>query len=153
MSYAYGLVIACGVIALLYGGYLIRSILSLSTGNEQMQKIAAAIQEGARAYLNRQYKMIALVGIVIFAILTKILGWYVGGGFVIGAVLSGLAGYIGMHVSVRANVRTTEAAQQSLPAALDVSFKSGTITGLLVVGLGLLGVVLYYSLYRIKTFR
>lgn len=143
-SYAYALLIACGVIALLYGAYLVRSILALSTGNEQMQKIAAAIQEGARAYLNRQYRTIALVGIVIFAILTYILGWHVGIGFLIGSVLSGLTGYVGMFVSVRANVRTTEAARKGLAAALDVSFKAGAITGLLVVGLGLLGVVGYF---------
>lgn len=144
MSYAYALLIACGVIALLYGAYLIRSILALSSGNEQMQKIASAIQEGARAYLNRQYTTIAIVGLVIFAILTYLLGWYVGIGFLIGAFLSGLTGYIGMYVSVRANVRTTEAARKGLAAALDVSFKAGAITGLLVVGLGLLGVVSYF---------
>lgn len=143
-SYAYALLIACGVIALLYGAYLIRSILALSTGNEQMQKIASAIQEGARAYLNRQYRTIALVGVVIFTILTYILGWNVGIGFLIGAILSGATGYIGMFISVRANVRTTEAARKGLAPALDVSFKAGAVTGLLVVGLGLLGVVGYY---------
>ena len=147
-SYAYALLIASGVIALLYGAYLIRYILALSAGSEQMQKIASAIQEGARAYLNRQYSTIAVVGLVIFAILTYILGWNVGIGFLVGAILSGATGYIGMYVSVRANVRTTEAAKKGLASALDVSFKAGAITGLLVVALGLLGVVGYYLWLR-----
>lgn len=149
MSYAYGFVLASGVFALLYGLFMIRSILSLSQGNEQMQKIAAAIQEGARAYLNRQYTVIGLVGIIIFALLSWLLGWYVSIGFLIGAVLSGAAGYIGMNVSIRANVRTTEAARNGLQSALDVAFKAGAITGLLVVGLGLLGLGGYY-MYLLK---
>ena len=144
MSYAFGFVLCCGVLALLYGLCMIRSVLAMSQGNEQMQKIAAAIQEGARAYLNRQYTVIGGVGIVIFALLTFLLGWYVSIGFLIGAVLSGLAGYIGMHVSIRANVRTAEAARQGLQPALDIAFKGGAITGLLVVGLGLLGLGGYY---------
>jgi K(+)-stimulated pyrophosphate-energized sodium pump len=144
MSYAFGFVLCSGVFALLYGLFTIRSVLALSQGNEQMQKIAAAIQEGARAYLNRQYTVIGLVGIVIFALLSWLLGWYVSIGFFIGAVLSGMAGYVGMHVSIRANVRTAEAARNGLQAALDVAFKSGAITGLLVVGLGLLGLGGYY---------
>lgn len=143
-SYINEIVIACGVLALLYGLVAIRSILVLSTGNEKMQEIAAAIQEGARAYLNRQYRVIAIVGIVVFAILTSILGLDVGVGYLIGAFLSGVAGYIGMNVSVRANVRTTEAARSGLQPALDVSFKSGAITGMLVVGLGLIGISGYY---------
>jgi len=144
MSYAYLLVLASGVLALLYGVTMIRSILSLSSGSEQMKQIAAAIQEGARAYLNRQYQVITVVGVVICALLTWLLGIYVGIGFIIGALLSGLAGYIGMNVSVRANVRTSEAARHGLQAALNVSFKAGAITGLLVVGLGILGLTGYY---------
>src|ERR1700675_1620520 len=108
MSYALELVLACGVIALIYGAVMTRSILSLSTGTAKMQEIAAAIQEGARAYLNRQHQVITIVGIIICALLSWLLGMYVGIGFLIGAVLSGLAGYIGMNVSVRSNVRTTE---------------------------------------------
>lgn len=141
---SYGFVIVCALFALIFGLYLIRSILSLSPGTEQMQKIAAAIQEGAKAYLNRQYLTITLVGIVIFLFLGWKLGWYVGLGFLIGAVLSGLAGYIGMNISVRANVRTAESARHGLAKALDVAFKSGAITGLLVVSLALLGITLYY---------
>lgn len=142
-TFAYSLVLACGFVALLYGFMTSRSILSLSTGNEKMQEIAAAIQEGARAYLNRQYQMISIVGAVIFALLTWLLGGYVGAGFLIGAFLSGLAGYIGMNVSVRANVRTTEAARNGLAHALSVSFRSGAVTGMLVVGLGILGITGY----------
>lgn len=145
MSYSYWLVIASGLLALVYGFYLIRSVMSKGAGTPEMQRIAAAIQEGARAYLNRQYQTITLVGIVVCALLTYFLGWHVGVAFIIGSVLSGLAGYIGMHVSVRANVRTAEAARHGLQAALDVSFKAGAITGLLVVGLGLLGITGYYQ--------
>ncbi len=144
LSNDYGFVIACGIIALLYGAYLIRSVLAASPGSKEMQTIAAAIQEGARAYLNRQYQTITIVGAVICALLTWLLGWNVGIGFIIGAVLSGIAGYIGMNISVRANVRTAEAAKKSIHAALDLAFKSGAVTGLLVVGLGILGITFYY---------
>lgn len=145
---AFGVVVACGVIALLYGLFMIRSILSLSAGTEQMQKIASAIQIGAKAYLNRQYSIITIVGVVICIGLGLLLGWTVALGFLIGAVLSGVAGYVGMNVSVRANVRTAEAAKKGLQPALDVSFKAGAITGLLVVGLGILGITLYYMYLR-----
>lgn len=144
MSLDYGLVVLCGILALLFGGYLIRSILSLATGNEKMREIASAIQEGASAYLNRQYQIIFIVGIVIAAFLTWMLGLHVGIGFIIGAALSGAAGYIGMHVSVRANVRTTEAARTSIEKAFTVAVHAGAVTGLLVVGLGLLGITGYY---------
>lgn len=144
LSYDYGFLIVCGLLALIYGLAMTRSILSYGCGNERMIEIASAIQEGARAYLNRQYQIITVVGVVIVILLTILLGWHTGLGFLIGAVLSGLAGYIGMNVSVRANVRTTEAARESLESALSVSFRSGAITGLLVVGLGILGISSYY---------
>ena len=146
MSAVYWFALVCGVAALVYGAYAARSVLSASAGNERMQEIAGAIQEGARAYLNRQYLTIGIVGIVIFAILTGVLGYLVGIGFAIGAILSGAAGYIGMYVSVRANVRTAEAARSGVKPALEVAFRSGAITGFLVVGLGLLGVTVYYGI-------
>ncbi len=148
MTLAFSLIIACGLLAILYGICAIRSILKLNAGNEKMQKIAGAIQEGARAYLNRQYQVISIVGVVIFLILGWLIGWYVGLGFAVGAILSGVAGYVGMHISVRANVRTAEAARGGLQKALDVAFKSGAVTGMLVVGLGLLGITGYYLVLR-----
>jgi K(+)-stimulated pyrophosphate-energized sodium pump len=137
--------IVCGVIALLYGLWASRSVLSRSPGNERMQEIARAIQEGAGAYLNRQYRTIGLVGIVILVLLLILLGWKEAVGFAIGAVLSGAAGYIGMYVSVRSNVRTAEAARQGLAEGLSVSFRAGAVTGMLVAGLALLSVAVYYA--------
>jgi K(+)-stimulated pyrophosphate-energized sodium pump len=144
MIFLYILVILCGLLALAYGIYAGRAVLSADAGSERMQEIAGAIQEGARAYLNRQYTTIAIAGVVVCVILGLFLGINVAIGFIIGAVLSGAAGYIGMYVSVRANVRTAQAARTGLEPALEIAFKSGAITGLLVVGLGLLGVAGYY---------
>jgi K(+)-stimulated pyrophosphate-energized sodium pump len=138
------IILACGVLALLYGLWTIKEVLSLPAGTARMQEIAAAIQEGARAYLNRQYTTIAMVGAVIFVLALIFLGWQVGVGFLIGAALSGAAGYVGMYVSVRANVRTAEASRSGLAQGLSVAFRAGAVTGMLVVGLGLLGVAGYY---------
>ncbi|HPG02822.1 MAG TPA: sodium-translocating pyrophosphatase [Beijerinckiaceae bacterium] len=138
------LIILGGLLSVVYGIMTISQLMSASTGNARMQEIAAAIAEGAQAYLNRQYTTIAIVGVVIFVALGFLLTWPVAVGFLIGAVLSGAAGYIGMNVSVRANVRTAQAASESLAKGLDISFKAGAVTGMLVAGLALLGVAGYY---------
>ncbi len=148
MILAYLVVIACGVLALAYGYVTSREVLASDAGTARMQEISAAVQEGARAYLNRQYTAIAIVGVVILIVLGFTLGVRVAIGFLIGAVLSGVAGYVGMNVSVRANVRTAQASRDGLAQGLAVAFKSGAITGLLVVGLGLLGVSIYYFILR-----
>ncbi|MBT5540278.1 MAG: sodium-translocating pyrophosphatase, partial [Alphaproteobacteria bacterium] len=137
-------VILCAVLALLYGLYAFGSVMKASKGTDKMQEIARAIQEGARAYLNRQYTAIGLVGVVVGIVLWFFIGSHGSIGYAIGAILSGAAGYIGMNVSVQANVRTADAARRGLKEALSIAFKSGAITGMLVVGLGLLGVSVYY---------
>ncbi|MEQ9446061.1 MAG: sodium/proton-translocating pyrophosphatase, partial [Rhodospirillaceae bacterium] len=139
------IVLGSGVIAIAYGIFAIQSLMKTGTGTDRMVEIATAIQEGAAAYLNRQYKTVAIVGVIVTIILALTLGALSAIGFVIGAVCSGIAGYVGMNVSVRANVRTAEAARsKGMSAAHDVAFKSGGVTGMLVVGLGLLAVAGYY---------
>ena len=142
------LIILCGLAALVYGLITSRQVLAADAGTTRMQEISAAVQEGARAYLNRQYTAIGIVGVVILILLGLILGIHTAIGFLIGAALSAAAGYIGMNVSVRANVRTAQASRRGLAAGLDVAFKAGAITGMLVVGLGLLGVAGYYFVLR-----
>ena len=142
-------VVICGLVAIAYGVYASRAVLAASPGNERMQEIAAAIQEGAAAYLNRQYTAIAIVGAVIAVVLYLLLGWQVAAAYLVGASLSGVTGYIGMHISVRANVRTTEAARTGLAEGLAVSFRAGSVTGMLVAGLALLAVTGTYWLLLI----
>ncbi|MAB00931.1 MAG: sodium-translocating pyrophosphatase [Stappia sp.] len=140
------LVIVCGLLSIAYGVWAVGSVMAADAGNARMQEIAGAIQEGAQAYLNRQYTTIGIVGVVIFVLVALLLGILVAIGFAIGAVLSAAAGYIGMHVSVRANVRTAQAASTSLAAGLEIAFRSGAVTGLLVAGLALLGVAVYFAI-------
>jgi len=143
-------ILGSAVLAIIYGAILIRLVLKLPAGNEKMLAIAKAIQEGAKAYLNRQYKTIAAVAAVLFLIIGFIpkLGWTMAVAFLIGASLSALTGYIGMNISVRANVRTAEAARGGLAKALDVAVRGGNVTGMLVVGLALLGTAGFYFITR-----
>jgi K(+)-stimulated pyrophosphate-energized sodium pump len=142
-------IIICGLLSLAYGAYTIRAVMAADAGNARMQEIAGAIQEGAQAYLTRQYQTIAIAGVPIFILVGVLLGWLVAIGFLIGAVLSGLAGFVGMHVSVRANVRTAQASTVSLADGLSMAFRAGAVTGLLVAGLALLGVVVYYAILTV----
>ncbi|MEI7512631.1 MAG: sodium-translocating pyrophosphatase [Candidatus Uhrbacteria bacterium] len=141
-------VLGAAVLAIVYAAYLAQSILALPEGDEKMKSIAKAIQEGAMAFLNRQYRTVLVIGVVVFLLIGFVpsLGWTVAAGFAVGAVLSALAGYVGMFVSVRANIRTAEAAKRGIGAAMDVAVKGGAVTGLMVVGLGLLGVAGFYAL-------
>jgi K(+)-stimulated pyrophosphate-energized sodium pump len=142
------LTLGSAVLAILYGAFASRWVLAQPAGNEKMQGIAKAIQEGASAYMNRQYATIGLVGLILFVVVGFLLDWATAIGFAVGAVFSALAGYVGMFVSVRANVRTAEAARTGVAPALNIAFRGGAITGLLVVGLGLLGVAGYYALLQ-----
>ena len=141
------LIILAGLISIVYGYFTGKNILSASVGNNKMQEIASAIQVGAKAYLNSQYKTIAIVGVVVLVIISFSFSILVGLGYLIGAALSGIAGYVGMLVSVQANVRTAEASRKGLSQGLSIAFKSGAVTGMLVAGLALLSIAVYYYLF------
>src|SRR6478752_270471 len=141
-------IVVAGLLSIVYGIVTTRGLMAADAGTPRMQEISAAVREGAKAYLNRQYTTIGIVGVVIFVLAFLLLGKWSAIGFAIGAILSGLAGFIGMNVSVRANVRVAQAATKSLAGGLDLAFKAGAVTGLLVAGLGLLGVTLYFGFLK-----
>ncbi|HYN39265.1 MAG TPA: sodium/proton-translocating pyrophosphatase, partial [Rhodospirillales bacterium] len=144
MSIVYIFIILCGLAGLAYGGVTAKWVLACSTGTDRMRQISAAVQEGAAAYLNRQYTTIGIVGVVVAVILVVLFDWTVAVGYLIGALLSGAAGYVGMNISVRANLRVADGSRQGLARGLDIAFKAGAVTGLLVAALALLAVAIYY---------
>ena len=148
MSSTLLLVIVAGLLAVLYGAVQSSALLRASPGNARMQEIAAAIQEGAQAYLRREYQIVAIVAVVVAVLLAILINWETALGFLVGAIASGLAGFIGMSVAVRANVRTAEAGRSGLAPALSTAFRGGTVTGLLVVGLGLGAVTVFYAIFE-----